>query len=54
MGGLLFITGGLANPFASLLCVPVIISFASQPLRHALALFALAMMLISALPSTTT
>ena len=50
LGAMLFITGGLANPFAPLICVPVIISFASQPLRHALALFALAMLLISALP----
>ncbi|KQZ47428.1 ATPase [Rhizobium sp. Root149] len=43
MGGLLFITGGLANPFASLLCVPVIISFASLPLRHSLCLLSFAM-----------
>ncbi|GEO86542.1 MULTISPECIES: ActS/PrrB/RegB family redox-sensitive histidine kinase [Alphaproteobacteria] len=50
LGALLFITGGLANPFVPLICVPVIISFASQPLRHAMALFALAMLLISALP----
>ncbi len=50
LAALLFITGGLANPFAPLICVPVIISFASQPLRHALALFALAMLLIAALP----
>ncbi|MBT9372758.1 ActS/PrrB/RegB family redox-sensitive histidine kinase [Rhizobium sp. CSW-27] len=44
MSGLLFITGGLANPFAPLLCVPVIISFASLPLRHSLflLLFAIA------------
>src|SRR5690606_18691908 len=31
MASLLFITGGLNNPFAPLICVPVIISFASQP-----------------------
>lgn len=43
MGGLLYITGGLANPFASLLCVPVIISFASLPLRHSLCLLAFAL-----------
>lgn len=43
MGGLLFITGGLANPFASLLCVPVIISFASLPLKHSLCLLVFAM-----------
>ncbi len=44
MASLLFITGGLANPFAPLICVPVIISFASQPIRHSvlLILFALA------------
>lgn len=42
LAALLFITGGLANPFAPLLCVPVIISFASQPLRHSLWLMALA------------
>ena len=50
LAALLFITGGLANPFAPLICVLVIISFASQPLLHALALFALAMLLIAALP----
>ncbi|MDO1584678.1 ActS/PrrB/RegB family redox-sensitive histidine kinase [Rhizobium oryzicola] len=42
MLGLLFLTGGLANPFAPLLCVPVIISFASQPLRHSLVLLGFA------------
>ncbi|MDP9840727.1 two-component system sensor histidine kinase RegB [Neorhizobium huautlense] len=42
MAGLLFITGGLANPFAPLICVPVIISFASQPLVPSLALLAFA------------
>ena len=43
MGALLFITGGLANPFAPLICVPVIIAFASQPLRHALTLIVFAL-----------
>lgn len=43
MAFLLFITGGLANPFAPLICVPVIISFASQPLRHAIVLISLAL-----------
>jgi two-component system sensor histidine kinase RegB len=42
MSGLLFITGGLANPFAPLLCVPVIISFASLPLRQSLVLLVFA------------
>lgn len=36
--GLLFMTGGLANPFSVLLCVPVIISSASQPVRHTVGL----------------
>ncbi|RCW20424.1 two-component system sensor histidine kinase RegB [Ciceribacter lividus] len=49
LGALLFITGGLANPFSPLICVPVIISFASQPPRHSLALLTLAMATISAL-----
>ncbi len=35
---LLFITGGLSNPFAPLLCVPVIISSASQPKPHSIVL----------------
>lgn len=42
LAALLFITGGLANPFAPLICVPVIISFASQPVNHALGLMVLA------------
>ncbi|MGF9566382.1 ActS/PrrB/RegB family redox-sensitive histidine kinase [Neorhizobium sp. JUb45] len=44
MAGLLFITGGLANPFAPLICVPVIISFASQPLVPSLALLVFAVL----------
>ncbi len=43
MGALLFITGGLGNPFAPLICVPVIIAFASQPLRHSLVLLVFAL-----------
>ncbi|AXV16936.1 two-component sensor histidine kinase [Neorhizobium sp. SOG26] len=43
MAALLFITGGLANPFAPLICVPVIIAFASQPLRHSLVLIVVAL-----------
>lgn len=49
MAALLFITGGLANPFAPLICVPVIISFASQPLRHSLVLIAFALVCTTAL-----
>ncbi|MVA24387.1 ActS/PrrB/RegB family redox-sensitive histidine kinase [Agrobacterium vitis] len=52
MGALLFITGGLANPFAPLICVPVIVVFASQPLRHSMALLGLAMICISVLAFT--
>ncbi|MBB4954707.1 two-component system sensor histidine kinase RegB [Agrobacterium vitis] len=52
MTGLLFITGGLSNPFAPLICVPVIITFASQPLRHAMALMVLALICISTLAFT--
>lgn len=47
--GLLFITGGLANPFAPLLCVPVIISSASQPKPHSIVLAGLAVIGVTAL-----
>ncbi len=47
--GLLFITGGLANPFSALVCVPVIISFASQPIRYSMVLIVSAMICITAL-----
>ncbi len=43
LSALLCLTGGLANPFAPLVCVPVIISFASQPLRYSIALIVFAM-----------
>ena len=46
---LLFITGGLANPFAALVCVPVIISFASQPIRFSTVLILIAMVCITIL-----
>ncbi len=49
---LLFITGGLSNPFAPLVCVPVIISSASQPKRHSIALACLAVIGITALAFT--
>jgi two-component system sensor histidine kinase RegB len=47
--GLLFMTGGLANPFSVLICVPVIISSASQPVRYTLLLGALAFFCVSIL-----
>ncbi len=49
MAGLLYITGGLTNPFAPLLCVPVIISSASQPIRYTVALGGLLLLFISLL-----
>lgn len=47
--GLLFMTGGLANPFSVLICVPVIISSASQPVRYTILLGALAFFSVSLL-----
>lgn len=38
LSGLLFMTGGLANPFSILICVPVIISSASLPMSRTLLL----------------
>lgn len=46
---LLFVTGGLANPFAPLVCVPVIISSASLPLRYSIALAILAIACVTGL-----
>lgn len=49
---LLFITGGLANPFAPLVCVPVIISSSLQPIRFSLPLGLLSFVGITALAFT--
>lgn len=49
LSGLLFMTGGLANPFSVLLCVPVIISSTSQPVRHTLGLGALSVVIVTIL-----
>lgn len=46
---LLYVTGGISNPFAPLISVPVIISSASQPIRYSLALVLMAMLAITAL-----
>lgn len=46
---LIYITGGLSNPFAPLICVQVIIAFASQPLRHSLILLAFAVICSTAI-----
>ncbi|MFC3073870.1 ActS/PrrB/RegB family redox-sensitive histidine kinase [Shinella pollutisoli] len=49
---LLFITGGLANPFALLVCVPVIVSSSLQPVRYSLTLGLLSFAGITALAFT--
>lgn len=49
LSALLFMTGGLANPFSVLIAVPVTISFASQPIRHSLALITIAVASATAL-----
>lgn len=49
LGGLLYLTGGLANPFAFLLLVPVMVSAAALPVRFSIALAALVMVLASLL-----
>ncbi len=38
LSGLLFLTGGLANPFSVLVCVPVIVAAASLPARNIIVL----------------
>ncbi|MEX3011116.1 ActS/PrrB/RegB family redox-sensitive histidine kinase [Hoeflea sp. TYP-13] len=47
--GLLFITGGLSNPFAVLVCVPVIVASASLPVRNIVVLGAIAVAAVSVL-----
>ncbi|WP_337267707.1 ActS/PrrB/RegB family redox-sensitive histidine kinase [Oryzifoliimicrobium ureilyticus] len=49
LSALLFVTGGLSNPFAYLVCVPVIISFASQPVRYSAVLIGIAMICVTVL-----
>nr|WP_316651099.1 ActS/PrrB/RegB family redox-sensitive histidine kinase [uncultured Gellertiella sp.] len=49
LAALLFVTGGLANPFSVLICVPVTISFASQPIRQSLVLMAIALACVTVL-----
>ncbi|KIP99426.1 ATPase [Agrobacterium tumefaciens] len=44
---LIYITGGLSNPFAPLICVQVIIAFASQPLKHSLMLLVFAIVCVT-------
>ncbi len=49
LAGVLFVTGGLSNPFAPLLCVPVIISSSTQPIRYTLGLGLLLILFVSIL-----
>lgn len=49
LGGLLYLTGGLYNPFALLLLAPVSVSATTLPFRWTLALSALAVAIISLL-----
>lgn len=49
IAALLYVTGGLTNPFASLISVPVIISSTAQPLRDSLGLVLVAVLCITAL-----
>lgn len=46
---LIYITGGLSNPFAPLICVQVIIAFASQPMKHSLMLLVFALVCVTAI-----
>lgn len=49
LAGLLYMTGGLVNPFSILICVPVIISTASQPTRYTIVLGVLTVLCTSLL-----
>lgn len=49
LAGILYVTGGLSNPFAPLLCVPVIISSSTQPIRYTLGLGLLLILFVSVL-----
>jgi two-component system sensor histidine kinase RegB len=49
LGGLLYLTGGLQNPFAVLLLVPVLVSATALSLRHTVALGVLTFVVITLL-----
>ena len=49
LAGLLYLTGGLQNPFALLLLVPVLVSATALSLRHTIALGALTVMITTLL-----
>jgi two-component system sensor histidine kinase RegB len=46
LGGLLYLTGGIANPFALLIIAPVTLAGASLPVRYAAAVAALALLVV--------
>lgn len=47
LAALLYMTGGLTNPFSVLICVPVIISSAAQPARYTVLLVAIAALAVT-------
>lgn len=49
LGALLYMTGGLENPFSVLICVPVIIASASLPVRNIIALGLVAVTVVTLL-----
>ncbi len=49
LAALLYMTGGLENPFSILICVPVIIASASLPVRNIIVLGMIAMVAVTAL-----
>lgn len=49
LGALLYMTGGLENPFSILICVPVIIASASLPVRNIIALGVIAVTAVTVL-----
>ncbi|HXQ13601.1 MAG TPA: ActS/PrrB/RegB family redox-sensitive histidine kinase [Caulobacteraceae bacterium] len=49
LGGLLYLTGGIANPFALLIIAPVTLAGASLPVRYAAAIAALALVVVAGL-----
>src|SRR5690606_11575062 len=49
LAGLLFLTGGLTNPFSILMVVPVVISAAAMSVRHTVAIGVLVILLATGL-----
>lgn len=47
LAGLLYLTGGLTNPFALLMAVPVVISATSMPVRHTALLGSLVVLMVT-------